>query len=114
MLGTKEGSIKAVQRICDLIGVDFDPEKMLTWEALQPREMQRNWVAPLSEKGLETFGGFFMRVNGSTQFEDTAEREVDLEALKKTRPEMIECIEECSLIYSKVLRHPKAKFLVSS
>ncbi len=112
-MATKEGSVKALEKICELLGKQFD-EKLLTWEALGSEEWDPNWVVTALQKHANHQFGYASRANTSTQFEDAAEREVDLEALRASRPHLAEFIEECTAIYDRILCHPKAKFLVPS
>ena len=110
-LATKEGSIKAVQRICQLLGVDFD-EKILSWDALDPFEMDPRWVFPSLQIHRNKQVGFFSRANSSTHFEDAVERQTDVEQLKETRPDMAACIDECTLLYNKIINDDRAQVLV--
>ena len=110
-LATKQGSVTAARNICQLIEVPFDEDKMLTWESLD-QGIDPRWKIPVLQKyGNDAFG-FFDRASGSTHFEDTAERQVDLETVRANRPEVAACIDHCTKIYEKILNHPRAKILV--
>ncbi len=85
---------------------------MLTWESFN-EEVDPSWRIPV----LQTYGnkefGFFARACASTHFEDHKDREVDMEAVRSTRPDVAACIEQSMQIYNKILAHPKAKLLVN-
>ena len=102
MLSSRESSIAAVKKICALLEVDFT-EDYLSWEALD--DFDPTWDVPyVAIPGNKVFG-FFLRANNSTTFEDSKEREVDLEALAKEKPAaMIEDIKKAQEIYEEMCR----------
>ena len=99
-MSSRESSIKAVKKICELLEVEFS-EDFLTWEALE--EMDPSWEVPLVARHCDKQFGFFLRANTSTTFEDGTEREVDLDALAAEKsPEMIADIKKAQVVYREM------------
>ena len=112
-MATKDGSVKAVEQICEIIGKDFSEEKLLKWKSLESDEWDANWVVTPLHKEANSQYGLFSRANSSTHFEDAQEREVDLDKLRTSRPKMVECIDECNALYEQILNNPKAQTLLA-
>ena len=99
MLASRDSSIAAVKKICQLLQVDFSND-YLNWEPLE--DFDPTWDVPhLASCGNEVFG-FFQRANKSTTFEDAKERDVDLDALADERPEMVDDIKKAQVIYKEI------------
>ena len=103
-LSTKEGSIKAVQTICHAAGVEFS-ETFLQWPATE-NEFNSDWMVPKPAVTVNQVLGFFTKAHSSTGFEDSKEREVDLEELAKTQPAMVEDIKLSQPFYQQIVSLP--------
>lgn len=103
-LSSKEGSVKAIQAICQAAGVEFS-ESLLTWPATEGT-FSEDWVVPKPTVTVNSVLGFFSKAHSSTGFEDAKEREVDLEELAKTQPQMVEDIKLCQPFYNQIVSLP--------
>ena len=106
VLSSKEQSVKAVKKICELIEVEFS-EDMLTWESREG--FDPTWdVAYLANESNNPIG-FFSRANQSTGFEDAKEREIDMKQIEDDNEAMAERIKSCEPVYEEILKYA-AKF----
>lgn len=104
MLSSKEGSVKAVQVICQSAGIEFS-DSLLSWPTTEGG-FNSDWVVPKPTSTVNMVLGFFTKANSSTGFEDAPEREVDLEELAKTQPTMVEDIKLCQPWYQQIVSLP--------
>ncbi|XP_063728090.1 uncharacterized protein LOC134855484 [Symsagittifera roscoffensis] len=100
ILCSKEKTIEAVKKIFSLIGIDFD-KKYLTWESLDL--LDPTWDSFSLARESQNSLGFFERANKSTQFEDSVERDVDIETLSKVKPEIAESVKKLTPTYQSIM-----------
>jgi len=102
-LSTKDGSTKVIKTISEKAGVEFS-ESFLSWEPCEG--LDPKWISPGPASTVNVVQGFFARASTSTCFEDSKERVVDLEAIGKDHPEMVEDIKACKPYYHKIKSLP--------
>ena len=89
-----------MKAICERAAVDFS-ESLLSWEPLEG--LDPKWECPRAASTTNLVMGFFSKVNNSTGFADSKEREVDLEEMAKQFPVMVEDIKQCKPIYQQII-----------
>lgn len=102
VLCSKEKSIKALKKICELLEVEFS-ESMLTWESLDG--FDPTWDVAYLAAASDSPLGFFIRANKSTCFEDSKEREVNMEEVRESNEQMADDIERCDKVYEEILKY---------
>ncbi len=85
-----------MRKICELLEVEFS-ETYLTWESLEG--FDSSWDVPYLAYAADERHGSFQRANKSTTFEDSKEREADLNALAAENPSLVENIRKTQEIY---------------
>ena len=92
-----------VKSICQEAGLEFS-DSMLTWESCDG--FDPSWVLPEIATTANTIYGSFKRANSSSNFEDSKERDVDLEALAEENAGMYEDFKACKPYYDKIMSKP--------